>query len=61
MALLQKKNNYFKKYKVDEVKVLKDTKKSISQDFASKEEMQELKKLEAMDKAEKKNSSGDEI
>lgn len=54
-------NNYFKKYKVDEVKVLKDTKKSISQDFASKEEMQELKKLEAMDKAEKKNSSGDEI
>ena len=27
-------------------KVLKDTKKSISQDFASKEEMQELKKLE---------------
>ena len=54
-------NNYFKKYKVDEVKVLKDTKKSISQEFASKEEMQELKKLEAMDKAEKKNSSGDEI
>ena len=54
-------NNYFKKYKVEEVKVLKDTKKSISQDFASKEEMQELKKLEAMDKAEKKNSSGDEI
>ena len=54
-------NNYFKKYKIEEVKVLKDTKKSISQDFASKEEMQELKKLEAMDKAEKKNSSGDEI
>ena len=54
-------NNYFKKYKVEEVKVLKDTKKSISQEFASKEEMQELKKLEAMDKAEKKNSSGDEI
>jgi len=56
-------NNYYKRFNVADIQVIKASKKSLQNNLstASKEDLEELKKLEAMDKAETKNAVDDDI
>ena len=56
-------NVYYRKYPIEEIEVIKDTKKRHTNDplnADSKEDINELKKIEEMDKRDKKNSNDDE-
>lgn len=56
-------NTYFRKYPIDEIEVIKDTKKrhtSNSLNVDTTEDMKELEKLEEMDKREQKNANQDD-
>lgn len=56
-------NNYFRKYPVNEIEVIKDTRKKQtdnSLNIDTKEDLKELKKIEEMDKREKKNANSDD-
>ena len=53
-------NDYYKKYKPSELKIIKDTKQDLRND-ENDEEMKELKKIEAIEKFEKKNAQDDDI
>ena len=56
-------NSYYRKYPIEEIEVIKDTRrKNINNSLMvdSKEDIQELKKIEEMDKIEKKNSDIDD-
>lgn len=56
-------NNYYRKYPVAEIEIVKDTKKrqnNSSLNIDEQEDLQELKKIEEMDKRDKKNSDGDD-
>ena len=55
-------NNYFKKFNVNDIKVIKDSKKAIKNDEeVDLEELKELEKIEQLDKYDKNNASKDEI
>ena len=55
-------SNYFKKFNVNEVEVIKDSKNAIKDDEeVDPEELKELEKIEQMDKYDKKNVDKDEI
>ena len=56
-------NNFFKKYNIKDVKIIKDDKHNDELDEENKssiEEIKELEKIEAMDKYDKKNAKDDE-
>jgi cell fate regulator YaaT (PSP1 superfamily) len=55
-------NNYFKRYNVSDIKVLKDNKKkAMTEEDASEEDMEELKKIEKLDQYENKNRNKDDV
>lgn len=55
-------SNYFKKYNVSDVKIIKDSKKELPDDNSvDPEELKELEKIEKMDQYEKSNSNDDEM
>ncbi len=55
-------SNYFKKYNVSDVKIIKDSKKELPDDNSvDPEELKELEKIEKMDQYEKNNSNDDEM
>ena len=56
----EENNDYYKKYKPSELKIIKDAKQDTESD-ESKEELKELKKIEEIDKFEKKNAQDDDI
>lgn len=56
-------NTYFRKYPIEEIEVIKDTRKkhnNNSLNIDTKEDIQELKKIEEMDKRDKKNANQDD-
>ena len=56
-------NTYYRKYPVEEIEVIKDTKKKQIDDslnIDSSEDLQELEKIEEMDKRDKKNANSDD-
>ena len=56
-------NSYYRKYPVDEVTVIKDTRKKIEDStlkIESKEDVKEIREIEEADKRDKKNSDKDE-
>lgn len=56
-------NNYYRKYPVEEIEIIKDTRKKQTDESLNvdtKEDLQELKKIEEMDKRDKKNSDKDD-
>ena len=56
-------NNYFRKYPVEEIEVIKDTKKKQTDNtlnIDTKEDLKELEKIEEMDKRDKKNANSDD-
>ncbi len=55
-------NNYFKRYNASDIKVLKDNKKkAMTEDIASEEDIEELKKIEKLDQYENKNRNKDDV
>ena len=55
-------NNYFKRYNVSDIKVLKDNKKkAMTEEDATEEDMEELKKIEKLDQYENKNRNKDDV
>lgn len=56
----EENNDYYKKYKPSELKIIKDAKQDMESD-ESKEDLKELKKIEEIDKFEKKNAQDDDI
>lgn len=56
----EENNNYYKKYAVKDIKIIKDSKASINKNNDEDEEVKELKKLEELDKKEQKNASKDD-
>lgn len=56
-------NVYYRKYPIEEIDVIKDTKRRHTKDSLNtdtKEDIQELKKIEEMDKIDKKNANNDD-
>ena len=54
-------NNYYKKFNANEVKLIKDNKKTDKEEEVDPEELKELEKIEQMDAYDKKNANDDEI
>ena len=56
-------NVYFRKYPIEEIEIIKDTRRRHTNDplnTDTKEDIQELKKIEEMDKIDKKNATDDD-
>lgn len=53
-------NDYYKKFNLNDLKIIKDTENDISNEERSIDELKELEKLEKLDKLDKKNASKDE-
>ena len=55
-------SNYFKKFNISDIKVIKDSKKDdLENEEVDAEELKELEKIEKMDAYDKKNASNDEV